>query len=125
MQNLKNFISAGEARPSLFKGPFTKLQILRSVNGIVFLGIPLVFVYSLASATSSPEANQVNIREKAAKEHISQAEKQWKNVRETLTPFWLSTSLRNKLTFDQVTEVDFLKELEWKVVDGNVIFKEK
>lgn len=67
----------------------------------------------------------MRIQEKAAREDISKAQEQWKNVREALTPFWLSASLRNKLAFDQVTEVDFLKELEWKIVDGNVIFKEK
>ncbi|KAF0981696.1 hypothetical protein FDP41_012353 [Naegleria fowleri] len=113
-------------RPSLTTGPFTKLQLLRTANRIIWWSVPLAFAYSLMStAPSSPEQQPMRIQEKAAREDISKAQEQWKNVREALTPFWLSASLRNKLAFDQVTEVDFLKELEWKIVDGNVIFKEK
>jgi len=48
---------------------------------------------------------------------------QWNNVRESLSPFWISSANREKLSFDQVTEVDFLKELEWKLENGQAVIK--
>ncbi|EFC44297.1 predicted protein [Naegleria gruberi] len=110
-------------RPSASLGPFTANQILAKVNKLVLIFVPVFGIAYLFNHAKDTSASPLLADTSATPVDMKAVFSQWNSVRETLSPFWLDTPLRKKLSFDQVTEVDYLKEMEWKIVDGKVVFK--